>query len=74
MNVNELLAAVQSIARNLARPAPHPGTDVVVRCLDQEFPIDAIRLETSDRRPVIVIRIEPEDLGEVPTLTERVED
>ena len=63
MTVNELISELQKHARS--RPAARFGTRVVVRCLDEELPIDCVELESDgDGDYVLAIRIEPTEYPE----------
>ena len=64
MTIIELIAKLQETVDRI-RPDQY-NTDAVVRCLDSEFDIDAIRIESfagnenEDARTVLAIRIEPD--------------
>jgi len=68
MNINEVITAIrgQVHARQSDKPIPRT-TQVVVRFLDEEFPIDCIQVETfpgnenETSRTVLAIRIEPNE-------------
>lgn len=67
MTINDLIAELQSAAAGLQPNYTTEGTEAVVRCLDEEFPVDCIQIETfpgnetEPARTVVAIRIEPED-------------
>ena len=66
MNINEVISKIRALIYNdRTKEAVPRSTEVVVRCLDEEFPIDCIQVEKfagNDNEPartVLAIRIEP---------------
>ncbi len=66
MNINEVISTIRGLLHGKSAPISIPRTtEVVVRYLDEEFPIDCIKVEhflgneTEPARTVMAIRIEP---------------
>ncbi len=61
MTINELIAELRAAAAKLPPNYSTRATDATVACLDAEFDIDCIQVSTFEGRPIVRIRIEPDD-------------